>query len=494
MSRFLQIMARPGARGTIHGVAPIQSRGLDSKEGETIVDATEVFDGYTPRAKAGRLNRWLDRVVRLSGSQAVFLFVVICLLTWAFLGIPFGQDENWQVLISDVQAIVSYIFDSFLMRQQLNSYDESLIVSVEMRSHIASHKRMLVALTQNGVLRKEMLNGDSRNAGTEIEARLPPENLVGRLTTHIAWVVGHIVTVSMYWVCIFIWIGFGHYCGWSNEWQLYINSATSALMVFIFAFLANIRERHARYVNTCLDSIYQADCAIEAKLRLATGDNASNETIIIPAPKVNVVQRVINYYADVVGTLVGIVLLFAVLVAWVSIGPALQFSSNWWLLIGTYAGLVGMNDGFVLRNIDGNLKGYEEAQFSEIERSDAALFEAIGVPQTSEKLVQKDSTTHRISTKMGRICASEYMVVAGFLTIVGLITISSVLKWSLTGQLICNVPPSVIESFFMIILITGHNISDGKRRQDLQNLYTRRLRLATIVDSLEPSPVQSIEF
>lgn len=33
---------------------------------------------------------------------------------------------------------------------------------------------------------------------------------------------------------------------------------------------------------------------------------------------------------------------------WICIGPLLPFSSSRWLLIGTYAGLVGMNDGFVL--------------------------------------------------------------------------------------------------------------------------------------------------
>jgi low-affinity ferrous iron transport protein len=61
--------------------------------------------------------------------------------------------------------------------------------------------------------------------------------------------MGHIATVFGFWVCIFIWVGFGKYCNWSNTWQLYINSATSALMVFILAFLANIRERHTKYMT-----------------------------------------------------------------------------------------------------------------------------------------------------------------------------------------------------------------------------------------------------
>ncbi|EIC06925.1 Low affinity iron permease, Fet4, partial [Microbacterium laevaniformans OR221] len=84
--------------------------------------------------------------------------------------------------------------------------------------------------------------------------------------------MGHILTVFGFWVCIFIWIGFGKYCDWSNTWQLYINSATSALMVFVLAFLANIRERHTKYMTKCLESIWEVDASLELKLRTATGD------------------------------------------------------------------------------------------------------------------------------------------------------------------------------------------------------------------------------
>jgi predicted nucleotidyltransferase len=56
--------------------------------------------------------------------------------------------------------------------------------------------------------------------------------------------------------------------------------------------------------------------------------------------------------------------------------------------------------------------------------------------------------------------------------------------WSVTGQLLCNVPPSIIESFFTMILITGHNIGDAKRRVDLFNLYLRRLKLISYLDTV----------
>jgi len=67
------------------------------------------------------------------------------------------------------------------------------------------------------------------------------------------------------------------------------------------------------------------------------------------------------------------------------------------------------------------------------------------------------------------------------LLIVGLIIGASAMGWSFTGQLLCNVPPSIIESFFLMILITGHSIGDAKKRFDLHNIYLRRLKLISYI-------------
>lgn len=189
------------------------------------------------------------------------------------------------------------------------------------------------------------------------------ENWLGRLSTAVSSYIGHIATVLAFWVCVFIWIGLGQYCGWSNTWQLYMNSASSAWMVFILAFLANIRERHDNYTTKCLEYIYEADAALEVRLRTATGDRIDNKTVVIPPPKRGRLQRGIDYYADLVGTLIGVAIMFFAMIIWVVIGPAMSFDSNWWLLIGTYAGVIGLNDGFVLRNVQNILGAYKKAQF-----------------------------------------------------------------------------------------------------------------------------------
>lgn len=440
-------------------------------------------DGYHTKAKTRHLDRWLDAVVKFSGSEIVFFGVMAALLIWAFLGIKFGKLENWQVVISDVQAILTYVFDSFLMRQQLNSYGSLLEVTACLRSRDASTKRMLKRLMIDAAPAEKVVltKVEERNI-SESANELPSENWLGRVSTRASNVIGHIVTVGLFWVGIFIWIGFGHYCGWSNQWQLYINSATSALMVFIFAFLANIRECHNQYTERCLDVIYRADSTLEHNLRLRTDDSIPNQPIVIPAPKTSKIQRAIDYYADVVGTLAGIALLLIVVTVWVAVGPLLSWSANWWLFIGTYAGLVGMNDGFVLRNIDFQLRRHEDEQLELVRLDDLELFEAINEPQLPDDEAVDTSLACQISVWMGTICSHRYTVVVGAASVIGLIIGSSAMHWSLTGQLLSNIPPSIVESFFMMILITSHNIADARRRVILHDVYLRRLKLISYVN------------
>ncbi|RLL94787.1 hypothetical protein CFD26_100396 [Aspergillus turcosus] len=488
MNRFMKFLSKPGSKPDIHGVAPTQ---FTEKDGLSIDKPTAT--GYEPKSKPRMLDRWLDFVVRMSGSEPVFFFILAGLLTWALLGVKYGNGatELWQVLISDIQAIVSYVFDSFLVRQQLNAYDQDMTVAAELRSRILSHRRMLAKLDlvtdkqdPEKHARLTRIVSEYRDA-PEFSAELPAETRFGRTVTRIARLLGHIGTVTLFWVGIFVWIGIGPLKGFSDLWQLYMNSASSALMVFVFAFLANIRERHAAYTLSCIHAIFKVDSTLEFRLRLLTGDNIDNDVVIIPAPKVNGIQRAILYYADFVGTLVGITILLVVMVVWVAIGPLLHFNSNWWLIIGTYAGLIGMNDGFVLRNLQARLQGFTDLEFAKVTTEDDKLFELLGQPTPVKEVPEKRPLTQRVSEAVGRVCAHEITVLAGFLTIVGLVSGATAMRWTLTGQLLCNVPPSLIESFFMIILITGHNSADERKRADLRNLYERRLHLLAYVNGVQ---------
>ncbi|KAJ8607001.1 hypothetical protein MRB53_040598 [Persea americana] len=409
-------------------------------------------------------------VVQAAGSQIVFFGIFVGLLVWAFLGIPFYDSVDWQVVISDVQAILCYIFDSLLMRQQLNTYDEGIAVAAQLQSRGLSHVRMLEKvkmMLENG----EIVHSDIRSGlydRSEFAVDLPKESWFGRLTTRFSVYFGHIITIVVFWATIFIWIGFGPANRWGDEWLLWMNSATSALMVFTFAFLANIRERHSVYAKKRIDATFQVDSALERKLRDLTDDRLYNNGVVIPAPKVNFVQRAIYYYAEVVGTLVGIALLFAVIIAWLAIGPVLQFNANWWLIIGTYAGLIGLHDGFILLNVQEHLRDHETVSFNGVEALDTKVFAAAQKQPPQDRVLEEDSLSFRLSLKtstaVGKFCAHEIAVCADVLLIIGLLVASSVMGWNTTGQLVSNVPPSIIESFLMIILLPGHNFADTERR------------------------------
>lgn len=255
-------------------------------------------------------------------------------------------------------------------------------------------------------------------------------------------------------------------------------------MVFIFSFLAILRERHASYINSCLDAIHRVDAALETKLRSLTKDDIPNAEVHVPAAKVSAIQRAINYYADIVGALTGVVILILVFIVWLAIGPILHFDSNWWLAIGTYAGLIGLNDGFVLRNVLARLRDHEEPQYTAIDAADVQLFQSLGLAAPSAPPVDKETIGYRVSERMGRICGHEITVLCGVLLIIGLLVGASLMGWSETGQLLCNIPPSIVESFFMIILITGHNSADAQRRVDLTNIFERRRVLLSVADAV----------
>jgi low-affinity ferrous iron transport protein len=499
MTCIVKAIRAAGAKGEIADAAPTQlvnfntvpatensqkpKKSLADTPGSTIPPGN--ITGFVPKAKDRLLDRWLDTVVRLSGSELVFLAIVTGIVIWAFLGIRFGGSVQWAVIISDVQAIICYIFDSFLMRQQLNEYESNVRVAAMLRSRNKSHKRMLRAILGSrhyGMLTQAQLDELHMD---KPESELPAENVVTRITTFLSAVLGHIVTCGLYWVCIFIWIGFGQYCGWSEEWLLHINSSTSALMLLIFVFLANIQERHGAHTDKCLDTLFQVDSAIETDLRTITRDTIPNPVVTIPPPKVSRIQRAIFYYADVVGTLVGIAILITVMIAWVAVGPIMSFNSNWWLIIGTYAGLIGMNDGFVLDNVQSRLHSYVDDALEQIRLDDVSLLDDIGAPEQDDEPDRRLTMSQRLSMKVAAVCSHPGTVVLGVLCIFGLIIGASAMKWTTTAQLLCNIPPSIIETFFMMILITGHKLSDDKRREDLRIMYLRRLKVLSWVKGLK---------
>lgn len=113
MNRICRIIRAPGTRRAIESAAPTQVAREISQDGEQkdMITLADNIDIYPDITKPRILDRWLDEVVKVSGSEFTFFFILAAPLTWAFLGIPFGQVTDWQVGISDGQAIINLIFD-----------------------------------------------------------------------------------------------------------------------------------------------------------------------------------------------------------------------------------------------------------------------------------------------------------------------------------------------------------------------------------------------
>jgi len=110
---LIEVLASPGARAQVAAAAPTQkvtagdetdvdtvaALGPDDVEKAIAVAEVEKDVAFHTEAKHRRLDRWLDAVVKASGSQLVFFVVLAGLLAWMFLGIKFYDDINWQVVI-----------------------------------------------------------------------------------------------------------------------------------------------------------------------------------------------------------------------------------------------------------------------------------------------------------------------------------------------------------------------------------------------------------
>ncbi|KXJ87135.1 hypothetical protein Micbo1qcDRAFT_167850, partial [Microdochium bolleyi] len=390
----------PGVFESQHRVAANGSDSPFPSEKFTAEDA-EVEDAASVAPPKSRLNRYLDKVVHWSSSSLVFLLTTTSILAWALVGIEFADAPPWAICMSNVQAIVCYVYASLLIRQQLNGYEHDTRAVAILQSRLVSHSRMVKEALRSGRVNKPTTADEieqiraraSALALTAATAEVAADSdkhwvarlaagthyCISRLADAISWFLGHIATVFGFVVCIFVWLGFGPYCSWSDQWQLYINSATSALLLLVFVVLANIRDRDASRTAQTFVALARTDVALESRLRDITGDALRNPVVTIPAPVVSRGQRAIFYYADLVGTLTGIVIMLLATAAWLASGPALGFSSNWWLLIGTYAGLMGMHDGFVLENMQTRLQSYVDRAAAEVHEGDEALLRDLGM-------------------------------------------------------------------------------------------------------------------
>lgn len=545
MGRIGRFFGNPGKRPDIHQRAPmvvpemaLGSGAKASHQEQTSVVSTSddnssvefgtvsvnengwirTSHGFTGLHK-GHTDRILDYLVWIAGSEYVFFIMWGILIIWIVVGCVYNGPDVWQVVMQDGQSLQCYFWDTLLMRQQLISAHEQKVICGVVRSRIASFKTLAqksTLLFDQGPKEDEVNVTDAPVDDIDLSGALPIESWYDRLSNWFGVVVGSLYVMIIFWIGIFIWIACGvirkpgdnepPYTGrttgsnpelvkFSSTWQLYINSATAVVLLVSSMFLQNIRARHDKFISKFIVKVFDADREIEERLRTEADEyEMENPAISIVTPKRTRGQKIIDFYADVVGTGIGVVIAIGAIVAWLCVGNVMNYDDNWWLIIGTYTGLIGFLDGFVIREVYYRIVRDEERNYDIVAQEDMELFHVLGLNCPEEyngkpPQGQKKSVDFRISQWINRICSSQWSVVFSIAVIIGLIIAASALHWTTTGQLLANTPTMIIEAFFMIVLIQAHNWADCQRRVELTALLGRRHIILHHLDRRAIGPV-----
>ncbi|KAE8442065.1 hypothetical protein EG329_003873 [Mollisiaceae sp. DMI_Dod_QoI] len=464
----------------------------DEKMVEVVIEESSAAELTTKRKPNA-----FDKVTKLAGSSVVVFVMLGILLLWLIMGLVYGTTDTWQIILQNASSIQVYVTDILLIRQASNAHRSLMTTIAELQSRNKTCERLLAKVpgcqwmeTHKEEPKKLMLNG--RPIEDEVEESM--FMVTGRQSkTRAAWnKTCHVIAISLgslwsfiiYWIGIGVWIAIGPYYEFSNTWQLYINTATALSLTITSVFLQNIQQQQEDKIEKCLEYALKIDAEVEYKLRELTEDEKPNPIFEVPAPKRNRCERAITRFADTMGSGIGVVISLIATAAWVAVGPSLEFNDNWWLIIGTFTGLVGFIDGFVLRNLYHRDEKYAKTQFRYLELSDMKLLERLNVPSPTRPSEQRSLST-RISIAVGDACGHRFTSVAAVLVVVMLLVIATILRWSETGQLLCNTPTMIAEGFLLLVLIQAHNIANLERGEDFNGVLKRRLMLNSYVHAID---------
>lgn len=429
-----------------------------------------------PEADKKKSGGVLDKVVKAAGSRWALGFVLALLVTWGVLGAVFGPTDTWQVLLQDVSSIQSYSSATLLMRQQNNNTRTLLGRICGLMSRSKSNERMVRSLTTE---QRAKLRTSTHRARSDILAALQAkEDGFDKVSNAVAKFTGSLLALGMYTSAIIAWVFLGIPSQFSDTWQLWVNTGTALEITFVTMFLQNIRRQHEEHLDKTVQTIDQIDKELEIQLRRMTGDMTPNPVVASEPLKLSRWVKAIDIYAYIIGGYIGISISAVVFGIWISIGDSLEFDDNWWLIIGTYTGLIGFIDGFILKNVDARETKLATKQFAELAAQDAKVFALLGLPAPAESQVgKKRSINLRISAVIGRWVESTLASYTAVSTVGGLLLVATGMQWTETGQLLCNTPTMIVEGFLLITLLQAHNMADERRRLTYMDILSRRLAL-----------------
>lgn len=444
----------------------------------------------------------LDAIVRAAGSRWTLGVTFLLLIAWGVWGIVGGPTDTWQVILQDVSSIQAYFSATLLLRQQQGSCKDILGRICSLISRGQSNERMLSALPS--AERERLRTKKQVRMRNEIfDSMQTKEGIVDRVANGVSAAVGSLYFLAIYWAGIITWVVWGVPLQFSNTWQLYVNTATALQITVTTMFLQNIRKQHDEHLAKCIENIDMLDTEIETELRLLTGDNTPNPVVASTPPTLTRMQKGIDIYAFIVGGSIGLTISASVFTLWAAIGHQLEFDDNWWLIIGTYTGLIGFIDSFIMKNVDYRETELAKSHFQRLMEQDYQLFKLLDAEMppaegADENADKKVSLGLRLSNAVGDFCATTGASYAAVGSVFALIIVASAMQWTETGQLLCNTPTMIVEGFLLIMLLQAHNFADGRRRIVHDDILRRRIAMQGYLTSSsearveQPAPVYTV--
>ncbi|KAI1395834.1 Low affinity iron permease-domain-containing protein [Hypoxylon fuscum] len=481
---FNELRSAPEAQYSTEAAAPTQIAPAFVPEKPTpayvktaTVSEKEIWDEKPLPARPSNKSNFngLDFAVKAAGSNWALGFTVLLLVAWAVWGIVAGPTDTWQVILQDTSSIQAYISATLLLRQQQTSCRGILGRICGLISRSASNERMLRSLPTKDLDQLKLARNPRR---ADVEASTAVKRTAfGKIANVVAASVGSLIFLGIYWTGIFVWVFSGIPLQFSDTWQLDINTATALQISLTTMFLQNIRRQHDEHLELCIKSIDLVDADVEVQLRQLTGDQESNAVVKSEPPVLSKAQKAIDIYAFIVGGSIGVTISCAVFILWIAVGNSLEFDDNWWLIIGTYTGLMGFIDGFIMKNVDHRETALAERHFQRLADQDYSLFRLMDIEMPEVRENPKLSLNQRLSKVIGNWCGSTAASYTAVLTVFTLIIIASAMQWTETGQLLCNTPTMIVEGFLLITLLQAHNMADDKRRDNYDIILKRRIIL-----------------
>lgn len=96
------------------------------------------------------------------------------------------------------------------------------------------------------------------------------------------------------WLCIYLPSLLFRY-GFSDNWQLWLNTCTALQQTLSTCLLTLARNRHAAFIEKCMCAIFRQDCEVEYRARALTGYGKWNDAVRIEWVAQNRFERSLDW-------------------------------------------------------------------------------------------------------------------------------------------------------------------------------------------------------